>query len=203
MAGSSCPLACFDSPVGRPSNRSHRVSWSSTVISTSLPIPRFVSSCRWISLPFPSLPPSLLAPRSLPSPRPSPSHASLALNCMNAGPMCWTWYGASHVCRRLHRARLSRVVVLRQAHVDIVKEVPRCLAFIKAGVQAGTNVLVHCVYGQSRSATIVIGATLSTHMFLRGCYDDDAVSCCQRSSSSSGSAVSRPRWSWCAVVGRA
>ena len=45
--------------------------------------------------------------------------------------------------------------MLDMAHVDVLAEFPRCAAFIRSALQERVACLVHCVYGQSRSAAVV------------------------------------------------
>ncbi|KAI4116091.1 MAG: hypothetical protein LQ345_003426 [Seirophora villosa] len=46
---------------------------------------------------------------------------------------------------------------------DIIQHFPTSNAFIKAGLEGGGGVLVHCAMGKSRSATLLIAHYLSTH----------------------------------------
>jgi protein-tyrosine phosphatase len=46
--------------------------------------------------------------------------------------------------------------LLDMSHVDLLAEFPKCSSFIRAGLLSGVNCLVHCVYGQSRSTSVIV-----------------------------------------------
>lgn len=46
---------------------------------------------------------------------------------------------------------------------DLIAHFPNCFAFIDSAFQAGGKVLVHCVAGVSRSATVCIGYLMWKH----------------------------------------
>lgn len=57
--------------------------------------------------------------------------------------------------------KYTEVEIMDSSHVNILTHFDRCFKAIEEGIQAG-GVLVHCVAGMSRSATIVIAYIMKT-----------------------------------------
>lgn len=51
--------------------------------------------------------------------------------------------------------QLAFPTILDSPDVSLVGTIRQCLPFIEEGINSGDNVLVHCIYGQSRSVSII------------------------------------------------
>ena len=78
-------------------------------------------------------------------------------------------YKITHVLSICEEVSRKKNVIYKHVNIwdtqcqDIKKYFPECLEYIEQSIQEGGTVLVHCMAGISRSATIVIAYMMKEH----------------------------------------